>query len=100
MYYNISLQAIADLDQIWDYIVQDNGDPVVATKVVSQIVNIFPKIGKFPYLGRSREDDLGSQRRSFAVNNYIVIYQIKATEIEIMRVLHSGLNVHAQFHNA
>jgi toxin ParE1/3/4 len=95
MYYSISPRAVADLDEIWDYIAQESGNPAAATRVVRQITRVFPEIGKYPYIGRSREADLGPERRSFVVSTYIVVYTIKATEVEILRVLHTSRDVQA-----
>jgi toxin ParE1/3/4 len=93
--FQVSLQVETDLGEIWLYVAQEAGDGAIASRVVNSITDRFALLAKFPHMGKSREVDLGPNRRSFAVNNYVIFYRVRSGQVEILRVLHGRRDVHA-----
>jgi toxin ParE1/3/4 len=58
-------RARAELDDIWDYITRESGNAAVADGVVDAITDRFYLLGRYPRLGRER-DDLRPGLRSYS----------------------------------
>ena len=80
--------ADGNLDQVEEYIAQDNPSAAVATvrKIIeaAQILNDYPTIGK-----RGRES--GTLELVVAGLPYIIIYVVHREELVIIRVLHTAM---------
>ena len=63
--------ALCDLDEIWEFIAQDN--PSAARKVVSRILDAIDTITESPGIGPRREE-LAPGLRSFPVKPYVIFY--------------------------
>jgi toxin ParE1/3/4 len=78
--------ADRDLDEIWNYIAEDN--PAVADRISHRLYMAALQLADFPRLGRS-----GRKRRTREMvvsgTAYIFIYQIASDRIEILRVYDS-----------
>jgi toxin ParE1/3/4 len=85
--YRVSDAAVADLEEIWLFIAQDN--PEVADRFVRTIVARFAKLAAMPYLGRQRAE-LSTGLRSFPVGSYVVFYRPMDNGVEVVRVLHGA----------
>ena len=83
------------MDEIWLFYARNTGNLVLATQIVEAITEKFELLVKFPFMGRSRASDLGSDRRSFPVDEYIISYRIRRGEVQIVRVLHTSRNPEA-----
>ncbi len=94
MTYRVTKQARRDLLQIWNYIADDNDD--AADRFISRLTTHFRKLGRNPYLGRSREE-LRRGYRSFPVGQYVIFYRLSEQRIEIMHVLHGKRDLDAFF---
>jgi toxin ParE1/3/4 len=90
---HVAPQAENDLLEIWIYIAQEASDPAIASRVVDSITDKFVMLTKFPYMGKCRDSDLGGNRRNFPVNNYVIFYQVKSCQVQILRVLHGSRDV-------
>lgn len=66
MAHRVAAHAEADLDQIWDYIVQESGNPSVAHRFIHSITERFFLLATHPHMGRQREG-VRSGLRSFPV---------------------------------
>lgn len=95
MSFQVAPEAESDLDEIWLYLAQESGNPIIATRVVNSITDRFVFLSKFPNMGRSRESDLFGSRRSFPVDSYVIFYRIQSGQVEILRVLHGSRDVHS-----
>ena len=69
--------ALADLDEIFSYIAQDN--PQAAARLVSRIER--------PYIGVATRN---SNFRRFPVGKYLIVYEIAADEVVIQYVRHGA----------
>jgi toxin ParE1/3/4 len=86
--------ASADLDEISDYIAEDN--PEAAGRFVEDITNTCRTLAAFPMSGRAR-DELLENMRSFPVGNYVIFYDVIPDGVEILRVLHGARDFPAIF---
>ncbi len=78
-----TLQAEADLIQIWLYIAGDN--PEAADALLDRINQQFELLAANPYMGRSRPE-IAPKARSWTVGNYLILYRAVADGVEIVRV--------------
>jgi plasmid stabilization system protein ParE len=68
--FRLAPEAEADLDDIWLHIARGIGNFDIATRVVEQITEHFWVLARYPYLGRSRDEDLRPGLRGFPVGDY------------------------------
>ncbi len=80
--------AQGDLIDIFQYIQED--DPEAAARFVDRIDKAVSKLERHPKLGSVPADErLGRLGyRMLVVNNYIVFYVVKKSEVEVRRVVH------------
>ena len=65
--FRISSQAVGDIENIWKYVAQNNFK--AADKLFDILRSTFPKLAKFPQMGKERPE-LASSLRSFPVKSY------------------------------
>jgi toxin ParE1/3/4 len=90
----LTLEAKRDLEEIHDFIAQDN--PTVALSFINWIQEKCHTVAASPEIGRKREE-LGMELRSFPIKNYIIFYRIKNANIQIIRILHAARDVESVF---
>jgi toxin ParE1/3/4 len=90
MDYIVSAEAEADLEEIGDFIAQDN--PVRAEKFIDEIRVRFEEISRMPlaYVARP-EIDPGV--RACLHGHYVIFFYVTNTTVEIARVLHGTRNL-------
>ena len=76
--------AEADLDEILEYIAHDK--PRAAVDFVARLREKCYALGAHPEIGQ-RRPELGTDLRSFAVGNYVIIYRPISEGAEIARVV-------------
>lgn len=82
-----SLFAVADREQIFDYIEADN--PRAAVTVDNHIENSVEKLLQFPFSGREGRVE-GTRELVITGTPYIAAYRIANNTIRILRVLHGA----------
>jgi toxin ParE1/3/4 len=85
-----SLEASRDLEEVKDYISQDN--PAAATRLILLIREKCALLSQQPGIGRDRSDIL-SGLRGFPVGNYVIFYQPMNDGISVVRVLHGARDI-------
>jgi len=96
--FRLSPEAEADLDDIWLRIASESGSTDGASRVVEKITERFWLLARYPYLGRSRAEDLRSGLRSFPAEDYIIIHRIEESGVVIiLHVVHGSRDVQALF---
>ena len=96
--FRLSPEAEADLDGIWFYVARESGSIEVASRVVENITERFWLLAQHPYLGRRRDYDLRSGLRSFAADDYVIVYRIDEQEVLlILHVVHGSRDILALF---
>lgn len=71
--YSLSRAALADLDDIWDYIAQDSS--LQADKMQDRIFVVYQQLARNPHRWRPRQE-LRSGLRSFPAKPYTLFYTI------------------------
>ncbi len=77
--------ALADLDEIFAHIAQDNQD--AAGRLVARIEGVAARIAASPYIGEATRDP---RFRRFPVGNYLIVYEVGENEVVIHYVRHGA----------
>ena len=84
-------QAVADQDELWDYIAGDN--LTAADDFLDRLLETARLIATQPLMGRARFD-LAAELRSLPVGEYLIFYRPRdAGGIQVVRVLHGRRNI-------
>lgn len=94
--YSIAPLAIADLNQVWDYLGLEKDAPAAAHRQIELLFDKFSLLVAHPLLGETRAD-LGPNLRSFVAGNYVIVYRVAENEIEIARVAHFAQDIRSLF---
>lgn len=86
--------ALQDLDQIWDYIAQDN--PKAADDFIDTLEEKCRLLAEHPKIGASCET-LYPSMRFLPVEKYLIFYFPLDDGIEIVRVLHGARDLESLF---
>lgn len=86
--------AEQDLEEIGDYIAQDN--PTRAHSFVQELQAQCQKICLNP-AGYRRRPELSSEVRSCAHGNYVIFFEASEEAVTIVRVLHGARDIHGEF---
>ena len=89
--FQLSPQAFQDIDEIWEFIAQDNLD--AADRVRDEIFQAFEKLAEMPEVGHLREDLAKEPLRFWPVYSYLIIYRPDSQPLEIVRVLHGARDI-------
>jgi toxin ParE1/3/4 len=90
----VSDEADNDLMQIFSYLSQRS--PQATQSLLDEINRRFVNLESFPLLGAPRPD-LGQDVRSAVVSPYMVLYAVRRDHVTILRVLHGGRDIEAEF---
>ncbi|MDJ0763209.1 MAG: type II toxin-antitoxin system RelE/ParE family toxin [Myxococcota bacterium] len=77
-------QSKRDLDDIWDYIAQDN--PIAADAFIDLLYEKCYLLVERPEIGKKRPE-VRSDIRSFSVGNYLIFYHLQNGAVIIDRFL-------------
>ena len=86
--------ALQDLDDIWDYIAQDN--PQVADHFIDKVEKQCRLLAEFPNIGTNC-DALSPGLRFLVVDKYVLFYIALDDGIEVVRVLHGARDLESLF---
>lgn len=86
----ISEPAQFDLEEIWQYVAEDNQD--AADNLLDEFGKKFQLLAGKPAIGRERQE-LMANLRAFPHKRYIVFYVRSGEGIEIFRVLHCSRDI-------
>jgi antitoxin ParD1/3/4 len=94
--YLFTPQAVADLFDIWSFIVQDN--PTAADRVENAVFQACDLLTDSPLAGRTRKELTPLPVRFWVVQpytNYLIVYDPETSPLQIIRILHSARDVPA-----
>ena len=97
MAHRVAPHAEQDLDDIWVYVAKQSGSLEIANRLIDTITDRFLILARFPYVGRSREDDFGPGCRSMPVGEYLIVYCVDDGDALILRVVHGSRDLEALF---
>jgi toxin ParE1/3/4 len=86
--------AIADLEAIGDFIVEDS--PPAARRFVGELRERCTRILNAPR-GGSLRPELGENLRSVPFGRYVIFYDVEDEVVTVQRVLHSARDIEAIF---
>jgi len=78
--------ALADRDQIFDFIEQEN--PPAAIRLDERFRDLAARLANHPLIGRPGR--VQNTRELVAHRNYILVYEVEEDIVRILRVLHSA----------
>ena len=84
-------QALADVEEIWDYIAQDN--LAAADRLVDELFEAFAGLAAMPEKGYIRQELTNKLVRFWVVRNYLIVYRPSTTPLQILAVIHGARNV-------
>jgi len=97
MAHRLAPRAELDLDDIWLHVARESGSIDIANRLIDAITDRFLTLGRFPFMGRSRDEDFGPGRRSLAVGEYVIVYCVENEDAFILRVVHGRRQLEAVF---
>ena len=89
--YVLSSAAESDLQDIWDYIAQDNLN--AADRVLVKLRSAMRKLSEMPGIGHERPDLEDPTLRVWSVYSYLIIYNNEADPIRVVRVIHGARDI-------
>jgi plasmid stabilization system protein ParE len=87
--FQLTSQAIEDLDAIWWNIAEDSRD--AAERVEAEILATCHRLAKHPQMGRKRPDITSLPVRFWTITrfpNYVIVYRPETTPLQVVAVLH------------
>ena len=89
--YVLSTGAELDLDEIWEYIAQDNIE--AADRWVGKLFDAFDSLAANPGIGHRREDLTAFPVLFWPVGAYLVLYRVGEELVEIVAVTQGARDV-------
>jgi plasmid stabilization system protein ParE len=87
-------EAAQDLDDIWEYIVQD--DIEAADRFIQRLHETMLKLAATPGAGHTREDLTEDRPILFwPVGHYLILYRAASSSIEVLAVVHGKRDIPA-----
>ena len=93
---SLDVQAVADLDAIYDLIGVENHSPLAADRFLDALGKELGVYALQPLMGELRPD-LGQDIRVFSFHNYVIIYRPTEDGIDVLRVLEGHRDYPALF---
>jgi plasmid stabilization system protein ParE len=89
--YVLSIGAELDLDEIWEYIAQDNID--AADRWLGKLFDSFEALARTPGMGHKREDLTSYPVLFWPVGAYLILYRVQTERIEIVAVTQGAQDI-------
>jgi plasmid stabilization system protein ParE len=92
--YHLTPSALADLDEIWNYIAKDSRD--TADRVESAIFEACEVIARHPLIGSKKSEITSLPVRFWVVTgypNFVIVYRPDALPLQIIAVLHGKRDI-------
>ena len=84
--FELTRQAHADLQNIWDFIAQDSLD--AADRVLDEFQHTIARLAAMPGIGRTREDLTTQDVLFWPMYSYLILYRKNSAPLLIVGVLH------------
>jgi len=91
MMFVVSPLAARDLDDIWNYLADDNLE--ATDRVLLGLEKAMNKLAKRPGVGHLREDLADRRHRFFLVYSYLIAYRQETKPLQIIRVMHAARDI-------
>lgn len=83
-------KALADLDEIWEYIAEDSLDS--ADRVLGELDEAIRGLVPFPHQGHRRPDLTSRRLRFQTVRDFLIVYAPDDKRLLVVAVLHGRRN--------
>ena len=83
-------EALADLEQLWDYVAQHSIE--AADRVADDVLAALPTLVTFPHIGHRRSDLTSHPLRFHRVRDYLIAYAPDERPLWIVAILHGRRN--------
>lgn len=89
-----SPQALTDLDEIWNYIASELGNPITAESTVNGVMDAVDTLKIFSGAGAMLYffDGMNSGYRFIRHGNYLAFYRVIDTDVFIDRIIYGKRN--------
>jgi plasmid stabilization system protein ParE len=94
--YVLSVDAERDLDEIWEFIAQDDVD--AADRWIGKLFETFEAIAGAPGLGHTRKDLTNYPVLFWPVSAYLILYRAQVDGIEIVAVTQGARDIPSFLH--
>ncbi len=94
--YVLSKDADSDLNQIWEFIAQDNID--AADRWIEKLFDTFESLARAPGMGHTRKDLTAYSALFWPVGAYLIVYRVQPERIEIVAVTQGGRDIPSFLH--
>jgi toxin ParE1/3/4 len=84
--YDFHPEAVADLDEIWEFIAGDNA--AAADSVIADILSVLDELVTFPNQGHRRPDLTSRPLRFTLVREYLIAYAPDEKPLWVVAVMH------------
>src|SRR5207249_11585238 len=85
--HRVAQRAEADLDDIWLYVAKESSSIETANRLIDTITHRFFTLARFPYMGRSREEDVGPADWSLPVGEYAIPHFVEDHDVLLLHVV-------------
>lgn len=89
--YALSVATEQDLDEIWEYIAQDNID--AADRWIEKLFDAFQSLAQAPGMGHTREDLTGAPVLFWPVGAYLIVYRVQPAWVEVVAVTQGARDI-------
>lgn len=85
-----SKESRRDMDDIWEYIMQELQNPSAAKRMIDGIMNAVYQLEMFPLMGTPLSATVGenSDYRFLVYGSYMIFYRVQGADIYVDRVLY------------
>ncbi len=85
-----SVEARRDLDEIWEYIEADLGNPAAAARMINRIMDDIDRLESFSELGSPLASiaDTDADYRYLVTGNYLTFYRAHGSDVFVDRILY------------
>ena len=89
--------AKADIGEIFRFLTKESGSRAVARNFTNKLIQKCSELASLPgQMGRPRPE-LGDDIRSFAYNNYVIIFRYAADDFEVVKIFEGHRDIDAHF---
>jgi plasmid stabilization system protein ParE len=89
--YELSPDALQDLQDIWDYVAFDSED--AADRLENEFFSTFEKLAVRPRIGHVRPDVSKRDVLFWPTGSYLIVYRERPNALQVVAVLHGSRDV-------
>lgn len=91
--------AKADIGEIFRFLTRESGNRATARNFTNKLAQKCSELSSLPgQIGRPRPE-LGDGIRSFAYNNYVIIFRYAGDDFEVVKIFEGHRDIDAYFSN-